>query len=414
LTGGTGAAHLSAMRNSHRLLLAAVLLPAIVTAQAPAPARRAPVIVLGFDGFARRYLDEDSAPAFRALAREGVTAEAMIPSFPSFTFPNWYAMATGLYPAHSGIVNNIFYDPAFDTVFIFTKPIAREGRWWGGDPIWNTAVRQGKRSATMFWVGSDAPVGGHLPTYWQAFDAKVPFHARVAQVLAWLDLPDSTRPDLIMAYFQEPDHTGHENGPDSPEVRAAVLGVDSALATLVAGLRARGLYDRANLVIVADHGMAATGPERVVYLDDVVDSSSVRVVYLTPLLLIEPKDGDRAALLGKLRSLPHVSAWLRDSVPARLHYSGNPRITSIVGVADDGWTIAWRHGKAVKPGGAHGYDNQLRSMQAIFIAHGGAFKGGTTLPPFENVNIYALLAHLLGVNPSPSDGSLAPFESILK
>jgi len=401
------------MRLYRRILVAALFLPATLTAQA-APARRPTVIVLGFDGFARRYLDEDSVPTFHAVAKDGVTGDAMIPSFPSVTFPNFYTLATGLYPSHTGIVNNVFYDPAFDTVFVFVRPIAREGRWWGGDPIWNTADRQGKRSATMFWVGSEAPVGGHQPTYWQLFDAKVPFDARVAQVLAWLDLPDSTRPDLIMAYFQEPDHTGHDKGPGSPEVRAAVLGVDSALAQLVAGLKQRGLYDKTNLVLVADHGMSAIGPERVVYLDDVVDSASVKVISLSPLLMVEPRDGKSAPLLERLRKLPHVSVWPRDSVPARLHYSGNPRISSVVGVADDGWTIAWRHGRPMTLGGAHGYDNAAKSMQALFIARGPGFKGGTTVAPFENVNIYALLAHLLGVTASPNDGSLAPFVAVLR
>ena len=406
------------MRRYHRLLLGACFLgaclPAGVPSPFPAPERRAPVIVLGFDGFARRYLDEDSVPTFHAVARAGVTGDAMIPSFPTVTFPNFYTLATGLYPSHTGIVNNWFYDPEFDTTFAYSRPIARESRWWGGDPIWNTAGRQGKRSATMFWVGSETPVGGHQPTYWQLFDAKVPFDARVAQVLAWIDLPDSLRPDLIMAYFQEPDHTAHDKGPDAPETRAVVLSVDSVLARLVAGLRERGLYDKTDLVIVSDHGMSAVSPERVVYIDDVLDSTSVRVISLSPFLMIEPLDGNRAALLARLRTLPHVSSWPRDSVPPRLHYGANARISSIVGVADDGWTIAWRHGRPWNSGGAHGYDNAAPSMNALFIAHGPAFKPGTTLPPFENVNLYSLLAHLLGVTPSPNDGSLAPFLPVLR
>ena len=400
---------------------ALVLIAACATANQPATpghapdaVRRAPVLVIAFDGFARKYLDQDSVPTFRALARDGVTGEAMIPSFPSVTFPNFYTLATGLYPDHTGIVNNSFYDTAFKATFVYTQPIAKEGRWWGGEPIWNTAARQGLRSATMFWVGSEAPVGGRQPDYWMNFDAKFPFESRVAQVLAWLDLPDSLRPALIMVYFQEPDHTGHEFGPDAPQTAAMVLRVDSMLAMLVNGLKARGLYDKANVVLVADHGMAATSPERVIYLDDAVDSASVRVLNTGPFLMIEAKDGDNTALLAKLRMLPHLRVWPKDSIPARLHYGTNARITAVVGSPDAGWLIVWRHGRPVTAGGQHGYDNADPSMKALFIAHGPAFKPGTTLAPFPNVDLYDLLAKLLGIEPAKNDGAITPFLPVLR
>ena len=67
LTRSGGAAHLSPHATlSSVLILAALLVPAIAHRPDPAPARRPPVIVLGFDGFARRYLDEDSVPTFHA------------------------------------------------------------------------------------------------------------------------------------------------------------------------------------------------------------------------------------------------------------------------------------------------------------------------------------------------------------
>ena len=400
------------------IALAAAMAGAVASAQQQQPTApahpRYPLIVVGFDGFARKYLDQDSAPTFHAVARAGVTAEAMIPSFPTVTFPNFYTLATGLYPDHSGIVNNTFYDPAFHAMFHFTSPVAKEGRWWGGDPIWNTAAAAGERSGTMFWVGSEAPVAGKHPTYWMNFDASVPFDARVRQVLAWLDLPDSARPALIMAYFQEPDHTGHDFGPDAPETAAAVLRVDSALALLVQGLEARGLYDKVNLLLVADHGMSATSPDRVVYLDDAVDSASVRLINGGPLLMIEPNDGDAAALVAKLRKLPHLTVWQRDSIPPRLHYGSNPRVTSVVGVMDDGWLIVWRHGRPVRAGGTHGYDNAYPSMRALFIAHGPSFKPGTTIPAFPNVDLYPLMAKLLGIAPAPNDGTMDGFAGVMK
>jgi predicted AlkP superfamily pyrophosphatase or phosphodiesterase len=371
--------------------------------------------VLGFDGFARRYLDTDSAPALHAFARNGVsTARGMIPSFPTVTFANFYALATGLYPDHSGIVNNRFYDPVHDSMFVYKNPIAHESYWWGGEPIWVTATKQGAPAATMFWVGSDAAIEGVRPARWHSYDHNVAFSARVDTLLAWLDLPAAERPRLLMGYFEEPDLQGHRHGPEGAETREAVLRVDSALAQLVRGLEARRIQDSVDIVIVADHGMTEISPERVVYLDDVVDSASVNVVNMTPNLMIGARDGDNDALLARLKKLPHLSVWKKEDVPARLHYGTSARITPIVGVVDGGWMIEWRHGTVYAGLGEHGYDNAVPDMRALFLARGPDFRPGSTIAEFPNVDVYDLLARLLGITPAPNDGTLAPFVPVLR
>ena len=400
------------------LLLAATACSRATPHPGPAPAPRVrarTVIVLGFDGFARRYLDSDSAPALHALARSGVsTAHGMIPSFPTVTFSNFYALATGLYPDHSGIVNNRFYDPRYDSEFVYKDPIAREAHWWGGEPIWLTAEKHGARSGTMFWVGSDAPIDGKHPSRWHSYDRTIAFSARVDTLLAWLDLPADERPRLLMGYFEEPDMQGHRHGPDAAETREAVLRVDSALARLVSGLESRRIYDSVDLIVVADHGMSAISPERVVYLDDAVDSARVNVVNLTPNLMIGARDGDDGALLARLKTLPHLTAWKKQDVPARLHYGTNPRITPIVGVMDDGWMLEWRHAKPYDDGGEHGYDNAVPQMRALFLARGPDFTSRATIAEFPNVDVYDLLARLLAIEPAPNDGTLAPFLPALR
>ena len=383
-------------------------------AASASPSGQPPVIVVGVDGFRRSYFDTDSLPVLHALGQTGVVAEGMIPSFPTLTFPNFYALATGLYPEHSGIVNNSFYDPDFHESFSMGGSAVQDARWWWGEPIWVTAAKHDERSGVYFWVGSEAPVGGMHPTYWNHYDGSVPFDARVDQVLAWLDLPAAQRPALMMVYFQEPDGAGHRYGPGAPETAAAAARVDSAIGRLTDGLRARGMYDKTNIIVVADHGMAATSPDRVVYLDDAVDSAAVRVDAISPVLLIQARDGNNAALLARLRKLSHITAWLKADVPARLHYNEGRRIPAIVAVADDGWTVAWRHGRPVRAGGAHGFDNANLSMRALFVAHGPAFRPGTTIPAFPNVDVYDLMAHLLNVAPATNDGTLAPFTLVLR
>ena len=207
---------------------------------------------------------------------------------------------------------------------------------------------------------------------------------------------------------------GHRHGPDAPETREAVLRVDSALARLVSGLESRKLYDSVDIIVVADHGMSAISPERVVYVDDAVDSVAVNVVNLTPNLMIGARDGDNDALLARLRKLPHLTVWKKQDVPARLHYGTNPRITPIVGVLDDGWMLEWRHAKQYGDGGEHGYDNAVPNMRALFVAHGPDFRPGSAIAEFPNVDVYDLLAYVLGLTPAPNDGELAPFRPVLR
>lgn len=400
--------------------LITVALSACATSPAPpaseaASASTVPqVILVSMDGFRRSYLDTDSLPALHALERDGVTAQAMIPSFPTLTFPNHYTLVTGLYPEHHGIVGNSIYDPEYRALFTMSNAESKKSRWWGGQPIWVTAEKQGERAASMFWVGSEVEIDSVRPTRWKPYDGKVTFDARVDTVLSWLDLTGPKRLSLITLYFDQPDHAGHEFGPDSPKTAEAAARTDSAIARLVQGLRERGKYDKVNLVLVSDHGMSQLSPERTVYLDDVVDTASIRITSLSPDLMITPRDGDAAALLAKIKKLPHVSAWLKADVPERLHYNEGRRITPIVAVADDGWTVAIHGGRSGFEGGAHGYDNSNASMNAVFIAHGPAFRQGVTMQAFPNVDVYDLLAKLLHLRAATNDGSLEPFAAVLR
>jgi predicted AlkP superfamily pyrophosphatase or phosphodiesterase len=67
-----------------------------------------------------------------------------------------------------------------------------------------------------------------------------------------------------------------------------------------------------------------------------------------------------------------------------------------------------------RPRGAHGYDNQLESMRATFIAHGNAFRKGKTVEPFENVEIYNLMCRILGLTPAKNDGNFENVKKLLR
>ena len=372
------------------------------------------IVLISLDGFRRDYLERHAPPTLLALADEGVIADAMIPSFPTLTFPNHYTIVTGLRPQNHGIVNNNMYDPVFQAAFSLGNEGPREDRWWGGEPIWSTAEKQGVRSAAVFWPGTEAEIAGARPTRWMRYDEAIPYATRVDSVLAWLSLPRAERPRFITLYFDEPDHTGHQAGPMSAEVRGAVLKGDSALSRLVAGLRERGLYDAVNLIVVSDHGMTEVTPERHVFVSDVLDTAAFRLVAGGPVFMGWSRTGDNAGMVAALKRLPHVSAWLKEDVPARLHFNDHRRITPVVAVADDGWVIAGNRSWRASAGGRHGYDNALPSMRTIFIARGPAFRRGARIPEFSNVDVYSLLARVLGLTPAPNDGSLAILGAALR
>ena len=377
------------------------------------------VILISLDGFRPDYVDRYEAPTLRRLAAEGVRAEGMLPSFPSKTFPNHYTVVTGLYPENHGIVANNMYDPEFDASFSMgNREAVRDGRWWGGEPIWVTLEQQGQKSAPFFWPGSEAEIKGTRPSYWLPFDNSMTPEARIEQVMAWLALPAAERPTFLTLYFSDVDSQGHRFGPGSAETAQAVRLVNGYLASLVGRLEAAGLYNQVNLIVVADHGMAPSSSERVVFLDDYIDMDDVRVVDYDPIAMIRPKAGKLEAVYAALKEAPHVSFYKKEEIPEGLHFRAHRRIPALVGVADEGWSISTHGFYNRNPrrfdGGSHGYDHRLPSMHALFIARGPAFAEGKTVGPFANIHVYNLMTTILDVEPAPNDGDLDAVRHVLR
>ena len=400
------------------LLASCASQPTRTTAPAAQPA---PLLLVSIDGFRPDYLDRGLTPTLARLVRDGARSTGMQPAFPSITFPNHYTLVTGLYPDDHGIVANTIEDPAIPGVrfSMSNRDTVGDERWWDeATPIWNSADRAGIRTATMFWPGSEAPIHGRHPDFWKPFDEDVTALQRVTQVLAWLDLPESRRPRFITLYFDRVDRNGHDHGPDSPEVDAAVADVDAALAHLLDGLARRGLRDRINIVIVSDHGMAAVPADHHIVLDDFVPADDFDAVTLGAIAELRAQPGDEA-IIGKniVGRHAHMQCWRRQDIPARLHYGSNPRIPPYVCLADTGWLITTRASIADKKElhlGEHGYDNTEPLMRALFIADGPAFRNGVVLPGFPNVDVYPLLAKLLGIRPEQNDGDIAPLLPALR
>jgi hypothetical protein len=385
------------------------------------------VIMISLDGFRYDYPRIYHSPNLDALGTRGASApEGMIPAYPSITFPNHYTIVTGLYPEHHGIVANVFYDPARKQVYSYKdEQTVTDGTWYGGTPLWVLAEQQGMRSACFFWPGSEADIQSTLPTYYMKYDAKFPNRQRVEQVLRWLQLPAERRPHFITLYFSDVDSAGHAHGPDSPEVAGAVREVDDEIGRLVEGVAKLNL--RVDVIVLADHGMAKVEGDWInlsEYFDSrLLEKSAESFMYPRSEVAAEKVF---AALDGKSDKF---KVYRNGQVPAGLHFDGNLREGDPVVVATGPYLIRVNAPPAAAgdamhpqgpPAGMHGYDPaRMAEMKAIFFAAGPDIRRGEKVPPFENVNLYPLVARILGLDIShlPTgkvDGDLKVLQGILR
>ena len=394
------------------LLFTAVVGWFLSTVAPPVRAQPQPILILvSIDGFRWDYLDRVDLPALRSLAVRGVRSEGLIPSFPTLTFPNHWTIVTGLVPDHHGIVSNTIVDRSIGPArFSMSALTAKDPRWWGGEPIWTTAIRQGKKSASMFWPGSEAI----LPTFWHPYETRKPNVDRVKEVLKWFALPDAQRPSFITLYFSDVDSAAHSNGPNSAETSAAARRVDDMIGLLLDGITQAKLLDRTTLVVVSDHGLAETSVNRLIVLDDLIPRSDVEVVDSGAWLGINPGRLFTDSIVERL-SCKHqeLTIYRKESLPPSLRYGTHRRVPAVIGLVEPGWLVTSRELSLAnrvtgwRTGGAHGYSPLASDMRGLFVAAGPRVRRGVTIPPIENVHLYHFMCDVLGLKPSPNDGDAA-------
>ena len=399
------------MRRLFILLLLATVLPW----RSSAAGRDTYTVIISLDGLRWDYLDAYDVPFMQQLAREGVKA-VMQPSFPSKTFPNHYTLATGLTPDHHGIIANTFWDRDKGVEFSLGNKVTRaDGKYYGGDPVWLTAKHQGVKTATVFWVGSDVEINGEHPTYWRDYQTQqLDYPGRVDEIIGLLKKPEADRPHLVMAYFEEPDRSGHNYGPMHRMTRRAMEDMDLLLSNLWARIQLLPIAGQVNLIITGDHGMTSVDPKRFVDIDDVLPRHWYERFcndYPTLVYAAAPQYID--SICDALQQVDHVRAWKKADIPAYLGYGTNKNMGDVVVMPDVGWLFADKPSK--KQRGSHGFDHTAADMQVGFRAIGPDFKRGYEKPDrFRNVCIYPLLCHLLGVTPSPNDGTLDEVADMLR
>lgn len=380
------------------------------------------VVLVSIDGFSWDYLEKGyyPTPTLDGFRAKGVTGK-LYPQFPTKTFPNHYSIITGLYPENHGIVGNVFWDPVMRKTFSLSDSVAmKDPEWWGGDPLWNLANRSGMITASYFWPGSETWIDGIRPNYVMTYNSSVPSIKRVEQVLTWLDMPSSRRPSFITMYFSDVDTAGHRYGPDSYAVANAVADLDSSLGTLFYGITARLSALDIQTIVVSDHGMQSISGG--VFLDDYISEpllSNLRMPDInTPSVSIWAEEGQIAEIMLGLKDIKNAKAYLKSEIPAELHFNDSIRIAPIFIIADIGYLITtrktWSQHPALLTGGSHGWDPKNPNMTGIFLAQGSRFPASSTIKSIQNIEVYNLVSEILGIKPSPNNGTLPYLPDILR
>ncbi len=371
-------------------------------------------VVLSLDGFRYDYASRSNTPTLDSLAAIGVQA-GFRPEFPSNTFPSHYAMATGLYPDHHGLINNSFYAPDLDLIYtIGNREAVENPAFYGGEPIWNTAERQGVKAATFFWVGSETAVGGHQASIWKKYDSSVPYRDRADSVITWLQLPKEKRPHLIMWYIEEPDAIGHDETPDSEKVIAKAEELDQILNYFFIKARKLDIFKKINFIIVSDHGMATYTPDKYVNLYKYLPRDSFNYVFDGVPTYLYPKPTYTETAYGILKEVPNITVYKKEEMPAKYVYGTNERIGELIVLPNIGTYVQFRDTDRAFTGGSHGYDNFEKEMEGIFYAAGPALKNGYKGETMQNLNLHLIIANILGIDPAPNDGDTQVVSKILK
>ena len=398
-----------------RLLLLFILLLSILTAY---PQSQPYVILVSFDGFRWDYLNRGITPNLEKIKNDGVSAISLRPVFPSKTFPNHLSIITGMYAENHGIISNSF--PNFEKDYWYRMSdtsAVRDSKWYLGEAFWETAERQGIRTASYFWPGSELSLEHRHPSYREFYEHERPYAQRVEGVINWLKLPYEERPHFITLYFDDTDTYGHKFGTNSSEVNEAIMRLDSITAKLMKGLADIGMKDSVNVIFLADHGMTDVSEEKVVNIENMIKDYNCRFMDDGPLMQVDPPAGSVLEVYEILkRNESHYKVYLKKDIPEYFHYNKNPLTFSILLVAEIGWSLT-RNKKSNygRSGGNHGYDNNHLDMHGIFIADGPAFKNSYKTGTLWNIDVYPLLCKIFNIYPRTNiDGKLERIEFILE
>ncbi|NTE03155.1 alkaline phosphatase family protein [Agrobacterium tumefaciens] len=363
------------------------------------------VIFISADGFRYDYATKFNASNLLRLSSGGVKAKRMIPSYPSVTRPNHYSLVTGMYPGHTGIAGNTFYDPKSKTMFN-----KAEGKWFTSQSIWQTASKSDVITANINYPDARTITKGMKDVYQIQKSKEITIDDQLDAIQEWLKMPEGKRPHLITLYFNDTDHQGHIYGPEAVEVADAAKKIDDNIGRIDALVKSIGLP--VDIIFVSDHGMIGIDKSNIIPIPPAVDTMKFVVNNQNSLVNIFAKDPSFVMntykdLLSKEKK--EYKVYLNSNLPQNWFYGGNDdkyrRAGDIILVAQYPKTFNNKAGK-----GMHGFDpEKVAEMGASFMAWGPSFKKGIIIEQFKNVEVYHLLSTMLRlqINMTDAKGTLS-------
>ena len=374
------------------------------------------VVMLVFDGLSARSIASVPTPNFTRLAAEGSHTDAMLPVYPTLSLPNHFSLSTGCYPEHHGVVSNRFIDPELGLY----EGQKGDASWLlGCEPINVVAERHGVRTANLGWIGATR---GRKALASVVDEYKFPqptIAERTARVLQLLSRPVRERPQLIVAYYNEPDTSLHQYGFAAEPSKAAMRAADLAVGQVLQAFEQPELRGHSALIVTSDHGMVDAvshiNVERILR-NAGIDGKIAGDGATAHVYLRDPSTRDAA--LAKLKGNPHIDVFTPEHPPAYAHLGRSKRLGDFIiqtkpgdYVFDRGlWPkhLRWAalYGPEVLTGrrfaGMHGYPPDTPGVQSVFYAWGNDLAVGAKLDGMQSIDVHPTLAILLGFQPESS------------
>jgi ectonucleotide pyrophosphatase/phosphodiesterase family member 5 len=378
-------------------------------------------ILISFDGFRWDYANRGITPNLDKLADVGVTASSLRPCFPTKTYPNHYSIISGCYIDKHGIIANNFTDPQTGEKYsLGDRASVQNEKWYKAKAFWEVAAQNGIISASYFYPGSELDDPERRPKYFEYYEHNRPSEDRIKGTIDWLQLPYTERPKFLTLYFHETDSYGHVYGPNSSEIDTAIARLDNLLGILFDDLKKINLYDSTNIIVVSDHGMTEISMGKIINIEEMLSGFSVAIQGEKPFMLIEPAEDELDSVYKILKkNSEHFKVYKKAEIPKYYHYKNSEAISSILLVADLGWSLVtkdwFKSLSKYASKGNHGYDNNCLDMHGIFYAAGPSFKQNHKTGTVWNIDIFPLLCEIFSINcPQNIDGNLERIGFILK
>ena len=378
------------------------------------------LIIVSLDGYRYDYSDIVSTPNLDYIKKNGIKSKSLKPVFPSLTFPNHYSIATGCYSDDHKITGNIFFSKEYNEYYSYKNPATvQDGKYYGCEPMWVTLEKNKIKTATYFWIGSEAEIQGFRPSIYKKYNSTINYKSRIDSAMHWIDLPEDRSPQLIMLYFDQPDHSGHHYGPTSALTLNQIAKMDSLMGYLLLQIDKRKNDKKINLIVLSDHGMSDVDESKIVFIDEYLSIPNQYNFYgQGSFMQIEILESLLKLNIDEFETIPNIKYYFKNQIPLEFHFK-NLNTQDILLVADEGYLIGLKKDKdngIFKLKGMHGYDPENINMHGIFYAMGPHFKNNIEIETLENVQIYSLVCNFFNINSSSKSNNKNNFDfkNILK